>query len=73
MYVQSAKRGKQRKIASERANERVQSAKILLKIARKLGKKQKGVPRGVGTFVNWLLPVSVTGCKLQLKDPAVAI
>jgi hypothetical protein len=69
MYVQSAKRGKQRKIASER----VQSAKILRKNARKLGKKQKVVPRGVGTSVNWLLPVSVTGCKLQLKDPAVTI
>jgi hypothetical protein len=39
----------------------------------KLGKKQKVVPRGVGTSVNWLLPVSVTGCKLQLKDPTVTI
>ncbi len=50
-----------------RASERVQSEKILRKIARKLGKKQKVVPQGVETFVNWLLPVSVTGCKLQLK------
>jgi hypothetical protein len=56
-----------------RASERVQSAKILRKNVRKLVKKQKVVPRGVGTFVNWLLPVSVTGCKLQLKDPTVAI
>jgi hypothetical protein len=64
MYVQSAKRGKQRR---SRASERVQSEKILRKIVRKLGKKQKIVPQGVGTFVNWLLPVSVTGCKLQLK------
>jgi hypothetical protein len=62
---------KTREAAKDR--ERVQSAKILRKIARKLGKKQKLVPRGVGTFVNWLLPVSVTGCKLQLKEPAVAI
>ncbi len=38
-----------------------------------LEKGKKVVPWGVGTFLNWLLPVSVTGCKLQLKDAAVAI